>query len=107
MPDRGSMKKNVPKFLIAKNEAASPGAAYIVHTQEPSFIAEIKRFDSLEKRDEYMADNTDKEFLIIDHTFIVEHKRYLEAPEESRQKTYLANKMKHWVIANVINSSVF
>ena len=101
------MKKNVPKFLIAKNEAASPGAAYIVHTQEPAFVAELKKFQDIDERDRYISDNDDKEFLIINHVLIVEHKRFLESTDQTKRKDYLEKRMKSWVIANVINSSVF
>lgn len=101
------MKKNVPKFLIAKNEAASPGAAYIVHTQEPAFVAEIKKFSNIDERDKYMSENEDKEFLIINRVLIIEHKKYLESPDESKRRTYLEKRMKHWIIANYLNSSVF
>jgi hypothetical protein len=45
--------KNLPKFLICRNEAAKPGVTYILHTQEPSFVAIIHKFPSLEAIEEF------------------------------------------------------
>lgn len=40
--------KNLPKFLICRNDAAKPGVTYILHSQEPPFVAQIHKFSSLE-----------------------------------------------------------
>lgn len=32
--------KTLPKFLIAHNQAANPSGLYVVHTQNPAFIAQ-------------------------------------------------------------------
>ena len=46
--------KQLPKFLIAHNVAANPDGLYLIHTQEPRFIAlvipqagEIKTIDKI------------------------------------------------------------
>ena len=45
--------KNLPKFLICRNEGAKPGAIYIVHTQEPAFAATIHKFTDLDAIEEF------------------------------------------------------
>jgi len=41
----------LPRFLIAQNEQTDPNSQYVVHTQEPAFIAKIVRTNSLELLD--------------------------------------------------------
>lgn len=45
--------KNLPKFLICRNEAAALGVIYLVHTQEPAFAATIHKFTSLEAIEQF------------------------------------------------------
>ena len=45
--------KNLPKFLICRNEAAAPDVIYIVHNQQPPFVATIRKFSSLEDIEEF------------------------------------------------------
>jgi hypothetical protein len=98
------MKGTVPKFVIAKNEAASPGAAYVVHTQEPSFIAEVKHFHSIDDRDIYISGNQEAEIIVVNRITVIEIKKYLESSDREKRRTYLNNKLKHWVIANCLNT---
>lgn len=45
--------KNLPKFLICRNEGAKSGVIYIIHTQEPSFAATIHKFTNLDAIEEF------------------------------------------------------
>ena len=45
--------KNPPKFLICRNEAAASGKVYIVHTQQPTFLAVIHDFSSEAEIEEF------------------------------------------------------
>ena len=97
------MKKNVPKFVLARNEAAAPGHTYLVHTQEPSFIAEIIRFKTRGEKDEYAATHLEKEIIEVSYLVVIEVKKYLESPDHSSRRGFLNERMKHWVIANYLN----
>lgn len=35
------MKKTLPKFIVGHNVAVNPDSLYLIHTQEPRFIADI------------------------------------------------------------------
>jgi len=35
------MKKSLPKFIVGHNVAVNPDSLYLIHTQEPRFIADI------------------------------------------------------------------
>lgn len=106
MPDPKS-KKNVPKFVLARNEAAAPGATYIVHTQEPSFIGEIKKFDSLQERDAFIESNDDKEIVTVAPTTLFVVMKYLDSPDKSKNRDFLHKRIKHWIIANHIRFDAF
>ncbi|SDG71320.1 hypothetical protein SAMN04487996_12246 [Dyadobacter soli] len=106
MPDPKS-KKKVPKFVIAKNEAAAPGVTYLVHTQEPSFIGEIKKFVRGIERDEYIAINNDREFIEIGPLQFVEIKKYLTSNDFDNRRDYLRKAVKHWIVANHIRFDAF
>lgn len=106
MPDPKS-KKKVPKFVIAKNEAAVPGVTYLVHTQEPSFIGEIKKFARGADRDEYIATNDDMEFIEISPLQFVEIKKYLTSNVLDNRRDYLRSAVKRWVVANYLQSDAF
>ncbi|CAG4992103.1 hypothetical protein DYBT9275_00894 [Dyadobacter sp. CECT 9275] len=101
------MKKNVPKFLIAKNEAAKPGSTYLVHTQQPPFIGELLTFDNFDQRNQYIEDNLNKEVISVTHTCLLVILKYLDESTQSKSKPYFENKVVHWIIANYLNSSVF
>lgn len=107
MPDPKSKKKNVPKFVLAKNEAAAPGATYIVHTQEPSFIGEIRKFNSLLERDSFVEGNDEKEIILVSPTTLLIVLKYLEAADEGKNRRYLDKRIAHWIIANYLNSDAF
>ena len=103
MPDPKS-KKKVPKFVIAKNEAAAPGVTYLVHTQEPSFIGEIKKFARGAERDEYIVTHNDMEFIEISPLQFVEIKKYLTSDDLNNRQHYLRKAIKNWIIANHLRS---
>lgn len=88
--------------MLAKNEAAAPGTTYIVHTQEPSFIGEVKRFTSGIERENYVSENTEKEFIEINSFLFVEIKKYLTSDQLDSRREYLRKAVKHWLIANGI-----
>jgi hypothetical protein len=98
------MKKTVPKFLIAKNEAAKPGASYIVHTQDPAFIGELFKFETISERTKFINDNSDKEVITINPTTLLIISKYLNAVDQVSDKSYLESKIVHWVIANYLNN---
>lgn len=97
------MKKNVPKFVLAQNEAAKPGATYVVHTQEPSFIAEILRFSSNEELQEYISRNPEKEIVEVNPRLIIEVRKYLESSDVTKRRGFLDKRIKDWVIANYLS----
>ena len=101
------MKKNVPKFLIAKNEAAKPGSTYLVHTQEPPFIGELLTFETFEQKNQYVEDNLSKEVISVTRTSLLVILKYLDESGPSKSKPYLENKIVHWIIANYLNSNTF
>lgn len=106
MPDLISKKKKVPKFVLAKNEAAAPGATYIVHTQEPSFIGEIRKFQSLLERDLFINEHSDMEVIIVTQTTLLIVLKYLESPDKTKSRDFLDKRVVHWIIANYIKSDV-
>ncbi len=98
--------KKPPKFLIAKNEAAQPGAAFVVHTQEPAFIGEIKQFASLLERDDYIEEKLEEDIISITPTTLLVVIKYLESNDRIRNRPFLEKKVAHWLIANFLNSDV-
>ena len=106
MPDLISKKKKVPKFVLAKNEAAAPGATYIVHTQEPSFIGEIRTFDSLLERDAFIEVSGQQEIITVTSTTVLIVLKYLESPDKAHKRDFLDKRVVHWIIANCLNNSV-
>lgn len=101
------MKKKAPKFLIAKNEAAQPGVTFVVHTQEPQFVGEIHRFESLVERNSFISDHSEKEIVQITPTTVLVIINYFNTDVRIKDRKYLENKIVHWIIANYLNSSVF
>lgn len=101
-PDLRLMKKNVPKFVLAKNEAAKPGVTYIVHTQLPSFIAEIKTFADIQERDVYLESHSDAECIEVGRLIYVVIKKYFEVPLQDTRKESLHRRLKDWVVANYL-----
>jgi hypothetical protein len=100
-------KKKAPKFLLAKNEAAQPGTTFVVHTQEPQFIGEILRFESLIERDEFLEINSEKEVLPVTPTTVLLVVSYFNTEVRIKDLRYLKNKVVHWIIANYLNSDAF
>ncbi|MCE7061272.1 hypothetical protein [Dyadobacter sp. CY343] len=101
------MKKNVPKFLIARNEAAKPGVTYIVHTQEPAFVGEIVRFSSLTERRLYQEENQAKEIIQVTPTTLLVVQNYLESGDKTKRREFLDKQVVHWIVANYINFDAF
>lgn len=97
--------KKPPKFLLAKNEAAQPGAAFVVHTQEPAFVGEIRNFESLIKRDEFIDEHEDKEIILITPTTLLIILKYLESTDKAKNRSFLERRIVHWITANYINFS--
>lgn len=83
-----------PKFLIAHNEAAQPGAAFIVHTQEPSFVGQILTFTTEEEMQKFIANN---ECVVVDERVVVHLQQYLKS-EDFKRIDWLKKKLKHWMI---------
>lgn len=38
----------LPKFLVAQNEQTAPGEVFVLHTQEPAFVAKIVQTNAIE-----------------------------------------------------------
>lgn len=93
--------------MLAKNEAAAPGVTYLVHTQEPSFIGEIRKFARGVDRDDFIAGLHDADFIEISPLQILEIKKYLTSSDLENRRDYLRKRIKHWVIANHIRFDAF
>ena len=48
------MKKTLPKFLVAQNEAAKTDTPFIVHTQRPAFVARALSFPDNDALETYL-----------------------------------------------------
>jgi len=92
--------------VLAKNEAAAPGATYIVHTQEPSFIGEIRMFDNLFERDSFIEQHLDKEIITVTPTTLLIVLKYLDSPDKTKSRDFLDKRVAHWIIANYLNGDV-
>ena len=88
-----------PKFLIAHNEAAQPGAAFIVHTQDPSFVAQILTFSNEEEMQLFEAQH---ECIRVNDQVLVHVQEYLKS-EDFRRIEWLKKKVKHWMNDYVSN----
>jgi hypothetical protein len=102
-----SKKKKVPKFVLAKNEAAKAGVMYVVHTQDPPFIGELHRFDSLDNRTQFIEENPDQEVLLVNPTTLLIVHKYFNTDKTIADFGYLQNKIIHWVLANYVNSNAY
>ncbi|MDF7817912.1 hypothetical protein P1X15_09910 [Runella sp. MFBS21] len=87
-----------PKFLITHNEAAQPGAAFIVHTQEPSFVGRIITFEDEEELNQFVNNN---DCIIINEQVVVHIYKYLTSNEFNRIEG-LNERLKHWILKNWI-----
>lgn len=70
-------------------------------------MGEIKIFDSLIDRESFIEDNSEKEIIHVTPTTILVVEKYLNTDEKISDKSYLENKIVHWIIANYINSNAF
>lgn len=82
-----------PKFLLAHNEAAQPGAAFIVHTQDPSFVGQILTFTNPEELNQFVSNN---ECVIVNSTTIVHIQEYLSS-NDRRRIDWLKRRLKYWL----------
>lgn len=98
------MKKNVPKFLIAKNEGAKSGSTYLVHTQEPPFVGELLKFDTPEDTVRHIEANLRIDIIQITPTCLLQVLKYIVNSDVQEAKPYLENKIVHWIIANYLNN---
>lgn len=83
-----------PKFLITHNEAAQPEAAFIVHTQEPSFVGQILSFDDENELHKFIEEN---ECVIIDEFTVIHIHKYLTS-NEFRRLDWLKKRLKNWYL---------
>jgi hypothetical protein len=83
-----------PKFLIAQNEAAQPGAAFIVHTQDPSFVGQILTFTDKEEMQQFVQQN---DCIQVNEQVVVHLQHYLKS-EEFKRFDWLKGKLRHWMI---------
>lgn len=85
-----------PKFIIGHNEAAQPGAAFVVHTQDPSFIGKVVRFEREEELQQFVEAN---ECVVVDSTTVIHIEQYLTS-NDKRRINWLKNKLKYWFLNN-------
>lgn len=83
-----------PKFLIAQNEAAQPGAAFIVHTQDPSFVGQILTFTDKEEMQQFVQQH---DCIQVNEQVVIHLQQYLKS-EEFKRFDWLKGKLKHWMI---------
>ena len=88
--------------MLAKNDGAALGVTYIVHTQEPSFIGEIRKFDSRLERDTFIETNEENEMIEVTPTALLIVLKYLESPDKSKNRGFLDKRVVHWIISNYI-----
>ncbi|WP_428657562.1 hypothetical protein [Runella sp.] len=85
-----------PTFLLAHNEAAQPGAAFIVHTKEPAFIGRIISFNNAEELHQFVNDN---ECVVVNEQVIVHILNYFTSNEFTRIEV-IKKRLKFWMLAN-------
>lgn len=94
-----------PKFLIAQNKAAKNDAAFIVHTQEPSFIALVHEFDTSIEHEQFVKENQDKELIQVNSKATIEIVKYLNSIDEEKGKAFLQKKLVHWTRENILKEN--
>jgi|GEM_PF-2714337 len=94
-----------PKFLIARNKAARTDAAFIVHTQEPCFIALVHQFDSTIENDQFVKGNEDKELIEVNPKVTLEIIQYMKSDDEEKGKEFLRKKLIHWTRENFLKQN--
>lgn len=94
--------KQVPKFLITHNKyAKSSDAVYLVHTQAPSFVAQVKEFDSKESCDLaiQLEDSTVFPVTPTCYAVILE---YLTSEDLDKGKAFLRKRVPAWIRENIL-----
>jgi hypothetical protein len=94
-----------PKFLIARNKAARNDAAFIVHTQEPCFLALVHEFDTTIDNDEFVRSNQDKELIEVNAKVTLEIIQYLKSNDEEKGKDFIKKKLVHWTRENFLKEN--
>ena len=87
-----------PKFLIAHNEAAQPGAAFVVHTQDPSFVGQILTFTNEEQMQQFIKANTSIDDCIIVNEQVLIHLQQYLTSNEFKRVGWLKKRLKHWLL---------
>lgn len=85
-----------PTFLLSHNEAAQPGAAFIVHTHEPAFVGQIISFTNAEELREFVNNN---ECVVVNEQVIVHIMKYFNS-NELRRIDVIKKRLKYWMLAN-------
>jgi len=94
-----------PKFLIAQNKAAKNKAAFIVHTQEPSFIACVHEFITREENALFVKSNQDKELIEVNSKVTLEIIQYMKSDDEQKDKDFLKKKLVFWTRENFLKEN--
>jgi hypothetical protein len=94
-----------PKFLIAQNKAAKNKAAFIIHTQEPSFIAQVHEFNTREENGLFIENNQDKELIEVNAKVTIEIIQYLKSKDEENDKVFLKKKLIFWTRENFLKEN--
>lgn len=94
-----------PKFLIAQNKAAKNDAAFIVHTQEPCFIALVHKFDTTKENNEFVNTNQDKELIEVNPKVTIQIVKYMKSNDEEKDKEFLKKKLVHWTRENFLKEN--
>ncbi|WP_273215539.1 hypothetical protein [Runella zeae] len=87
-----------PTFLLTHNEAAQPGAAFVVHTHEPAFVGQIKTFDNNEELQSFVNKN---ECVVVNEQVIVHIMKYFNS-NEFRRIEATKRRLRNWMLKNWI-----
>jgi hypothetical protein len=92
--------KTLPKFLICRNEAAQPGIIYIVHSQDPPFIATVRKFSSLDEIESFKQNVGHTNYYCLpDHLLGIEVVHFFtEFTQMPRRFNLLMKRALNWYI---------
>lgn len=88
--------KKPPKFLLCRNEMAAPGRVWVLHTQNPKFMAEIRDYDP---RDE----SNDVHVFVHGQSFTLS---IVEMCDDVEIKEPLIDRLRDWVHSYVKNEQL-